>query len=128
MASGFGYDGAERRVIPRTVSRRLGRILIDCTTSTMVLVTRIFMYQIGRQGTFELVLTYELAFEFSLGISTAARMLTDELKSGEHYRPVHVEVLPQQEAITCLPEANGFLYATEARHDQAKIYRYRCMD
>ncbi|MDH3690415.1 MAG: hypothetical protein OEU36_13135 [Gammaproteobacteria bacterium] len=81
---------------------------------------------ISSDGSRFLVLTYELAFEFAVDLANTTSAFGPELIRGEHYAPIHVKVLPQQEAIAYLSGDKGFLYTTELRYGEVELIRYSC--
>ncbi|OQW48935.1 MAG: hypothetical protein A4S09_13290 [Proteobacteria bacterium SG_bin7] len=60
-----------------------------------------------------ILMSYRRAWEFNLDLSESI-ISTKKLRLGVDYQPIVVGQLPQQEAITYLPDQKSFIYSTEA--------------
>jgi hypothetical protein len=92
--------------------------VIDRATTSM---------DISPDGKRVLILTYRNALELFIDLGGSFPDPAD-WKEGEHYRPVMLEVLEQQEAIAYLPDGSGFIYDTERSIPSraARIMRASC--
>jgi hypothetical protein len=87
-------------------------------------------FDISPDGRHAIVLTYQVAVEMDLDLTVGSVRSMREMEEGTEYQIIEVPNLPQQEAISYLPDENSFLYTTEYHQSAgpAKIIKVSCQD
>jgi hypothetical protein len=83
-------------------------------------------FAIAPDGKSFVVLTYQNAFEFAVDLSASNLPATGALNQGVDYQVIHLENLPQQEALSYV-NGDSFLYNTEFKGGKVEIRRVDCV-
>lgn len=85
-------------------------------------------FDISPDGSKILIMTYKAAVEVTIDLSTSELLSTRQWEQNLHYKIVETEKLPQQEALSYLPNGRGFIYTTEYNSDfgSVPIFKVTC--